>query len=68
MHNEGWYRDDTSVGFSLITFPNQLAAFSYANKLNVRCVFDESSVHDFHASALNTAIDFSWSSVYILFI
>ena len=45
--NEGWYRDDTSVGFSLITFPNQIAAFNYANKLNVRCVFDESSVHVF---------------------
>ena len=47
MHNEGWYRDDSSIGFSLITFPNQIAAFNYANKLNVRCVFDESPVHVF---------------------
>ena len=32
----------------MITFPKQKAAFNYANKLNVRCVFDnESPVHVF---------------------
>ena len=48
MSNENWDRDDTSIGFRLTTFTKKVAAFNYANRLNVRRYFDNlTPVHVF---------------------
>ena len=48
MNNAAWDRDDTSIDFRLTTFQKQVLAFNYANKVNVRSVFDnQSPVHVF---------------------